>query len=313
MMDGRLFFTRDGMDMDMVLDELIYGYTIDNYTPQLSDELFRSFELLFVFDKGFNDSEFVELVMDKDNQDNENLKDIILAKLKAKINYVLAEHTIKLQPETDFFICNEILSSLLLLQSLDDYTDVATILESQLDKEEKLATVIAYTSTLRESDVYPVLDSFSEDLITSILSYIYEQEKTNGEKSNDLVNKILKKLQLLKSFIAENTALGITLVKHNIRIGEPFNMYLSHIVDHLASVKSIPQKALDVLSVLMISSDGYNLPLISFRKYSNLLSMDLITISKIDAAITSILGDFEKHILDIENAKTKLPEVSYSV
>ena len=298
----------------MLVDEILYSYIIDSYTPQLADELFRSFELLFVFDKGFNDSEYVDMVMDKDNQDNENLKDVILAKLKAKIQYVLLQHTIKLQPDTEFYIYNEILASLLLLQSLDDYSDVASILESQLDKEEKLASIIAYTSTLRETDIYPVLDTFSEDLLTTILAIAYEREKSsNTTDSSDLKDKILKRLHKLQTFIGDNTALGITLTKHNIRVAEPFDMYNSHITDYLHTVNNIPQKALDILSVLMISSDGYNLPLVSYRKHSHLLSMDLVTTSKIDAAITGIIGDFEKHTLDNKNAQAQLSQVSHRV
>lgn len=300
------------MDDDMILDEVVMTYILDSYTPQLADELLRSFELLFAFDKSFSDSEFVEFILDQGNQDNENLRDIILAKLKGKLNYVLAEHTIKLQPETDFYVCNEILSALMLIQTLDDYSDIGAILESQLDKEEKFATVIANVSTLRESDIYPVIESFSEDLLTNILTLVYEQEKTKGNKERDLINKIMDKMQLLQKFIGSNNALGVTLIKHNIRVAEPFHMYISHITDYLANVSSIPQKALDILSVLMISSDGYNLPLISFRKYSHLLSMDLVTTSKIDAAITGIIGDFEKHILDMRNEKARLPEVSHN-
>lgn len=292
------------MSDDMFLDDAVVSYIMDSYTPQLADELLRSFELLFAFDKSFSESEFVELILDKGNQDNDNLMDVIIAKLKGKLNYILNEHTIKLQPETDFFIYNEILSALMLIQSLDDYTDIAVILESQLDKEEKLATVIANVSTLRETDIYPVIESFSEDLLTSILTLAYEREKTSSNKERDLIDKIMDRVHLLQKFIGDNTALGITFIKHNIRVAEPFHMYLSHITDYLPNVKNIPQKALDILSVLMISSDGYNLPLVSFRKYSHLLSMDLVTTSKIDAAITAILGDFEKHILDVKNAKT---------
>lgn len=293
---------------EMVVDELVYTYILESYTPGLVDEVMRSFELLYAFGKKFFDKDLVELVADSDNMDNENLKDTILAIVKRQLDALLKEHSLTVEPDTDFFTRNEILSGLLLLQHLDDYNEVGFILESALDNAEKVSTVLSTVCAISHSKLLAVLTDVSEDLVIAIKAMVYDREKT--AKQAPLSDKILEKMRLFNGFIANNQALGVSLVKHGIRVGEPFEVYMHYLTDHLKTVSEIPQKALDILSTLMVSSDGYNLPLISYRRYNQLFLSDLNTITKIDAVITSMLNDFNRYITEHTNGQNTVPETS---
>lgn len=259
------------------------------FTDELSREINRSFNLLKDFQLNNIESPYNDIIMQHQEVHNEQLMDMFIAQLNRHLDYVLSEHTIFLIDEATITEKNEVLAALLLVQDLEDYTGITSALESLASDEEQLADIISDLSQLPKVEVIRLVESFNPKMLANLLEYVTQKTQEKLEEPNP---EILKSYKLFNKCFGTNH-IGNELVEHGLLLNQPFELYLNYVKEVLTSgnAKDI---ALNIYSLLVVSSDGNTQPNAVYREYSQGLLQDLNQIKAVESELTQLVSIFNQ-------------------
>lgn len=277
------------------MDKLIIDFITAYFTYDLQVEIYRSFRLLNDYEYNDAFAGFVDIINNESYVSAEDMKDQFIIELNSKLNFILKEHTIELTNEATIFDKNEILVAFLLIQDLEDYTGIISLLESFESKEEKLSLILSDLTMLDQAKVLELVVSFSDTMLDTLKQFIYEIENNKPEKANGSKFITINNLKQLFSCLGKDN-LGYLLAKSGVIVGERFETYLPYTDKDLVA-NTDEQTALNILSLIYMSSDGINNPLLLYRKYSFQILQDLNKVSRIEVLVVSMvnkLNEFKK-------------------
>lgn len=272
------------------------------YTDELTREINRSFDLLDDFQLNNIDSPYIDIMMQHQLVTNEQLMDEFIAQLNRHLDYVLSEHTVILIDEATITEKNEVLSALLLVQNLEDYTGVIAALESLAPDEEQLADIISDLSSLDKIDVIRIVEDFNPSILQHLLKYIEDKQQ---DISTEPCPDILKAYKLFNECFGNNH-IAYELVENGLLLNQTFELYLSYVKEDISNPElSAKQKALDIYSILIVSEDGNKEPTAIYRQYSQSLFQDLNQIKAVESELTNYIAIYNQR-KGIENEKSRL-------
>jgi len=271
------------------MDELIESFIEDNYTEGLQEEILRSFSLFDFFE--YNDiyGNFIDLLTDLSNRDIGTVQLNFTVELNKHLDYVLKQHTIEVTDETTIYEKNEIITALARLLKLDDYTSTISLLESFETDEEILSLILSDNCLLPDTKIMTLIDRFDPSMLKTLKEYIYSKEK---DEDNNINIDILTNVKLFFKLFTNNS-IGLNLVRSNILIGEPFETYLQYVEGDLITPDN-NTTALNILSVIILSSDGYESSLVTYSNYALRLLQDLNKVGTIEAIVINLISKFEE-------------------
>jgi hypothetical protein len=284
------------------MDELIETFLESFFIEDFIVEVHRSFDLFDFFEYSQAYIGFTDIATDHQNTHNEELKDRFVIELHKKLDYVLQQHEVVLNDQATIYHKNEVLTALAHLQKLEDYTGIIRCLESMMADEEQFATIIADTSKLEMEDVLTILQSVSSISLETLKEYIYKKEQ-EAEQAEELPLDLLSNFKSFHELNGTNT-LGAKMVENGMLVGNRFSTYLSYIESDVVTT-DIKQTALNILSCIYLSIDGYNSPLLVYRKYSFRLLQDLVKVGAVETAILSLIAAFSEY-KKVQIEKTRL-------
>jgi hypothetical protein len=255
------------------------------YTEELQQEIRRSFSLFDFFEHNQAFSGFIDIITNESNLGGTAMSALFLEELHTQINYVLEQHTLHLVPETTIPEKNEFMWALAQLQRLEDYTGVIRTLENMAPNEEQFAAIIADLSMLNESQVHALVKDFNPRILQTLKDFIYAKETAVVEEPNA---KLIANLRMFHQVFGNNN-LGYHLVKGEVRLNERFETYLSYVKDEFIDDVD-EQCALNILSVIYLSNDGFNSPITVYRKYSHHLLNNLDRVSRVEVQVLNMIG-----------------------
>lgn len=284
------------------LNELTLYYIQVTFQPELQKVVYTSFSLLESFGLKFYEDKYTDLVQRDDTIDTENKRDNFLFKLKKDITQILTEHGIIMDTDADHTLndVNEIAHFLFIVQNLEDYSDVAYRLHAQDHPKAIITDLIQSLSLMSKSRLLDIIASVSPNLITSLKQYIEDKEdKLDATETFDAKHR--KYINTFFAFIAESECLGRHYYESgytNVTLDELTNLISFNLAEMLDKkiLMSLPQVALDVLSLLIITKDNYTLPLIKFAKTNHLFTNKLEHVTKLQGTMLAILNDFNMYL-----------------
>lgn len=272
-----------------MLDQDVYDYVKTAYLPEQADEILRGFELLEAFGLEYYDSEFIPIVTNTDKYDPDDMRLAFNSQLIKSLNIVLNEHNVYLKSEINLYIRNEILSSIYLLQHLNDYSPILQILESYLENDDKLIAILSHTCILSDIVISDSVETFEPSFLKGLYDFIMANHPDQDDQSQ-IDNIHVKNLKLFKTFLHEQTCLGLELISS----GSPIGLEPDYYFKHLDINKPIVQLALDVLSCILVSQ-AYQFPTMAYRKHASVYIQDINRFTQIDTIVTHMVGDFERY------------------
>ena len=285
------------------MDEIIQVF-IDTYLhDDIQTEVRRSFDLFDFYDYKQAYSSFIDILTDETNQSKDDMRDNFINELNIKLNYVLEQHTIVTTHGTTIHEKNELLLALAHIQDLKDYTPIIRVLESLESNEEQLANILADLSMLEESKILNILDNFSPTILKRLRDFIYAKEKEVIEE--DLTkDAVLANLKDFNQLFGEDNV-GVTMLTDGVLTGARYETYLPYMEDELV-VENDLATAKNILSTIYMSSDGYNSPLLVYRKYSYRLIQDLNKVSRVEVLILDMIAK----ITELQGARNEQARIS---
>lgn len=285
------------------MDELIVAFMNNHYTEELKHDIYVSFGLFDAFEYRDVYSEFIDIILQQDVLPNEQLMDMFIVKLNDKLDYVLNQHTIAVTETTTIQQKNEILSGLHLLLDLEDYSPVILTLESFKDDYEKIASILSDLCLLSEEDLLTLISRIESSALDQLKDYIYAKEASKPMMIEDHSIHI-QYLTIFQQAYGTNN-LGSILINNHMMVGQRFEVYLPFAEDSIVAALD-EQTALNFLSLLYMSSDGINNPLLVFSKYSFQILHDLNLISRIEQVLITMVNKVNeiKKAIDVSKQLT---------
>jgi len=290
------------------ISELTLYYIQISFQEELKRVIYTSFSILEMFGLKFYEDKYIELIQRDDTIDTDNKRDNFLHLLQQDILKIINEHQVFLDKDMGVTLneCNEIAHFLYIVQKLEDYTDISYRLHAQDRAKNILVDMIESLSLISKSRLMEIIERVDDSLIASLKQFIEDKEKDLSEEDTVDIKRI-KYIQNFFNFIGENPCIGKNLYEKgftSVTLEELTNLLTINLADHIDKeiMNNLAQSALDVLSVLIITKDNYNLPLIKFSKFNYLFTNKLENVTKLHATMLAMLNDFNMH-LEVVNQK----------
>lgn len=284
------------------INELTLYYIQVTLQPELQKVVYTSFSVLEAFGLKFYEDKYTELIQRDDTIDSNNKKDNFLLKLKQDVLNIITEHGITLDTDAEYTLhdVNEIAHFLYIVQNLEDYSDVAYRLHAMDTPKNIVVDLIHSLSMMSKSRLLDIIATVSPTLIASLKQFIEDKE----DRLDDPVvidQKRRKYINTFFAFINQSECLG----KHyyesgyvNVTLEELTNIIPYTLADALDKriLTDLPQVALDVLSILVVTKDQYTLPIMKFSKNTHLFTSKLEYVTKLQTTMLAMLNDFTMYL-----------------
>lgn len=285
------------------MNELLTEFISNNFTPEAIEDIKRALDL---FD-AFNSQDYEHLLLDPLYNSNTTAieqRDDVLKAIHKLSDDILLAHTIETHPGTSLFFKVEVMSALFLVMHLEDSLPFMLALESNDSDEEILAFIISGLSTLDLTDVMVGISAFRPSMLKMLSQYLTAK---NAEADMPRVEKYLKTIKEFKTFTNRKDLIGFKLTEGGMLLGQHLKTYATFIQD--MEVKDIDSLALNILSILYMSSDGFNSPILAYRKFSHVFFEDINVISMVEDKLSYHLGKFNEHMKAVYE-KNRLSQAS---
>ena len=284
------------------MSDFILSYVEHTYSPELQSEIRRSLSLfdLFEFNQALEDMDDVFSM--ESYMTSEDMQDLFITKINEKLDYLLKAHKVALVPEVRLRDKNEILTGLGRLQHRDDYTPIIGLLESFSPKEDVFCRIIEEVTELDQTYVLSILEDVEQETLDLLKDFIYQKEDTEEPIDVQDTNEVS---ELMKSFIYlfKDESVGVQLFKAGSAIGVKFELYLSYVGQDIID-QDDEKTALNILSLLFMSSDGRTNPLETYREYSLTLLNSSTKAATIEAILLNKISKFNSyHAIVKESSK----------
>jgi hypothetical protein len=278
------------------MDEIIETFLMYYYTPEASNEITRSFRLFDKFEYKDIEIDFINIVSQQSIKSSDELVDSFNVNLHEKLNYMLNEHTIMTVSSATITEKNEILTALYLIQDLENYTSTICVLESLEEDEVILSTILAELCILEPHDILGLIESFNPVILKTLKKLIYSNETiTNTPVNQDHIN-------VLNAFFSlyGKDNLGGLMITNGIRVGDNYSNYVEFAETIIGSNNN--QTAINLLSVIYMSEEGYLNPVLTYREHAMAILHDLNLFSNIEVIVLTIVSAVEE-ILKLNKQK----------
>lgn len=274
------------------MDDVIALFVETYYNEEQATDINKALDLFDYFEYNQAFPGLMDIVLEHSSTSNENLVDSFTAAINERLNYLLEQHTVKLTDEATIDQKNQILNALGHMQKLQDYSGVIGVLESLEDDTEKLVSILSDHVLMDESELMTLIVGFSEDLLTKLKEYIYAIEEATPSEDEPVRLDILSNLRLFNEF-TEGKTLAASAIDAGSRVSERFMTYFTFFKDDMVSPNN-DATAANILSVLFMSIDGYNSPLLVYRKYSLNILNDLTRVSKVEVSLLNLIAKYSE-------------------
>lgn len=289
------------------MDDIIVVFCDTYLSDEYKAEVFRSFQLFDFFEYRQASQGFIDILNDANNISSDDLKDRFTQELHDKLDFMLNEHTVKLTDEATIHEKNELLYAFGLIQHLEDYTGVIRILESFEDNETQLSLILEDLCVLDQTQIMMIVESFQPKILATLKAFIYQKE-SEETTIDDRDAKILRNLRQFFGVHGKDN-IAYKLIEANMLVGARFTTYLPYVEGNLVEENN-DATALNILSLIYMSIDGFNNPLLMYRKYSYQLLHDLNKVSAIEVLVMRLMAKFNE-AKDVQNEKDRLSQTSH--
>ncbi len=284
------------------MDNLIKAYVEANFNTEVVNLFARAFNAFDDFNLPDYEIGYFNIIGMEDNISPEDLKDAFVNLTYDSIKTIFTAHLVYFSEEITFSEQVEILEGLFKLQNLSDYTAVMTELATSETDEEKFATILSQITILSMETILNLVTEIDPAFMSTLQTFVEEKEKALGHKlssSVELQRKIVDALKTFKVFmeseLKQKTAIGFTLVESNVILGQPLRSYLPFVKDGLVSA-NLEQLTLDIYSLILLTDEGYNDPLVTYRKYNHLLLDDPMSIARVDSLLLNLISKYHAYL-----------------
>ena len=279
---------------DPSLSEGLSSYIATQFTPEMQVNLETSFTLLHAMGLRYYEDRFLQILSLQGSIDSEEVCAAFMAALFAMLSDVLDQHHIRIDPDSEVRLAelNELVGFLLLVQSLEDTEQLSYRLSGFDSPRAIISDLLAYYTLTPKYRWAEIVSDVQEDLLIAL--HLLVQDKQNPEDDPRYSQAYLAGWKDFCEYTEGTDCLGKQLSATGHRAVS---------LDHLLSEERVqvwiedtvhvqPERALDLWSLLALSRDYQELPLLGFEKNASLFCPDLEQVSRMKQILSRMLADF---------------------
>jgi hypothetical protein len=222
---------------------------------------------------------------------DQDMLDQLTLCLSSTLNYLLNMQGIVLTEETLPSMTNAFIEGLFDIAEFEDQDAVLACLDSDETEAEKLCTLISFVTEYEIEQLLASIESVEEGFVIAFKERM--QVKTQAiEQSAQDVDKQIKAYIKFKIFMNGAPGYADKYFKQLGSIGLPYEEYIKlYLKDRNNDLEMMSASVVaeELIALTCLSSDGLEAPLVTAKKYLNLLYSDITTITKVDIAITDFI------------------------
>ena len=278
------------------LAEITIYYVGNTFSSEQQKNIYAAFALLEAFGRKFYEDQLIDLIQRESDITSDTKRDMFVATLEKEVEKIIKEHFIFLNRELPITLheMTEVANFLYIVQSLEDYSQVSYRLHAEDTPRNIIVDLIDYLSLLDKPRLMEIIAHVEDHFIDSLKEFIKDKEESETEKVDI---KHLKHVRYFFKFIEGSECLGQTFFNSGFtsvtlqQFSELVSLNIPAYIDKII-LTNRGQAALDCLSILLVCSDSYELPLLKFKQNTAMFTQSLENITKLEAAMTSMLNDF---------------------
>lgn len=283
------------------IDNLLNEFIVRRYPVICHDEICRALELIDLFGFELFQDSLIEIITNP-QIDSMNMEDRVIATILAKMNFILKEHGIHIIESATLYDFNELCSSLYNLQTLEDPSLVIYRVNAADSNEEIAQDVISYTCYLETSDIRLLILEVEDKFIEALKNLSVEESIETAEREHRLIINAYNLFTQGTDSLAKQLLLdGMPLTNTMKQLKNILPTPLEALAFFEEAAEKPANAAFEIWSLLLLSKDGYQLPLMVYRK----VIKDLFDNPKLAEQIEGILVKMD---LDLRNYRRGLEE-----
>lgn len=278
------------------MDSLITYYLEHTFSTEQLEDVLGAFASMETFELPHFQQKYIDLLSNSENMSGADVQDSFYRMVVEDSKELLKRHGIKVTEIATLSQLVEVLTSLAILQNLENPEPVLITLESLEPDMVKLFRIISDYTVMSEVDLYTVIEDADFRLLDAIKKICISLEDSNVDSK--VVNQTthLELLKILDQYTKDSklTPVGIELVRSGFNVGYRFSEYISSIRG--ANVeKTYEDVAKDVYSLLIISSDGITAPIVIYKKYCDQLFDSMSTAAEVERHLVAFIQNFKEY------------------
>lgn len=275
--------------------EVIQSFTSSNYSLEMQQVYQDSLALMDVFEYNVIYEQLNDVFFDPESEDPELASLRFHETMTQGIRKVLEEHSIVLFEEVRLDQANKVLSSLFLIQSVEDYVPILRILESNQMPEETFGMVVEQLTDIDMGTVMAMLDSENSNLpqaLDGIKRFLQDMEAAATPPSVDVSESRKRMEEYFQACGTDNIA--YLLLSSGMMLEQPAAVYYPYVDEGLVTDND-EDTAKNLLSFFLMSADTFAAPLESYRRYSESLLHDNARIPRVEEFFMKELAKYEQY------------------
>lgn len=275
--------------------EVIQTFTSSNYSLEMQEVYQDSLALMDAFEYSAIYEQLDDVLFDPESEDPELASLRFHETMVRGIRKVLEEHSIVLFDEVSLNQANKILSSLYLIQAVEDHVPILRILESGQFAEETFGKIVEQLTDLDMGTVMGLVDSEASLLpkaLEGIKQFLMDRDAAIADVPADHSESRLRMEEYFQACGTDNIA--YLLLSSGMMLKQEAVVYYPY-VDGGLITDNDEETAKNLLSFFLMSEDTFQMPLESYRKYSESLLHDNARIPRVEEFFMKELAKYEQY------------------
>lgn len=276
------------------MDDLISIFIDEQYTEEMKILLAKSFAVFDAFDVNLPYTELTDIVMRHGEEETSNLTILFTESVKKSLFDIAKSHGIVLTQDSTIRTALEICSGICILQRLEDYESLARKLEGTKSDEEIICEIFEKVSNLTFIELMDCIEVLEDKFVSSLKDFIRAKEEETDEHREDILRF---KMDVLKAFSGKfgDDSIGLKMIRTGTNPGFEFRSYFNLVRDYITRLTDKTDIAKNILSLILMSSDGMSNPITFFRQIAPEIYTDVNLINDIEKELLKISSELESY------------------
>jgi len=267
--------------------ELVIEFLKGTLPVERVTDIEKSLNILEEYDYSDIYSKMTNIIMSESIIDREEIANYIENDIREMLAYVLEQHALTLRTDTDLSVQNDILTALLNIQTLEDYSSLVNIIYSSEDETEVLSEIVGELTGLDKVKVMSAIEDLNPDILDRLKKFI---EAKNIEMTDSSISDIGERLKLYFELVGNDNVVKV-LLDSGVALGDGFKEYISlmEVLD-FDTVESLSDV---ILGVILMSGVAIDDVLDFYTENSEELLGNLTDISNVYAVLLTRTSDLQ--------------------
>lgn len=278
------------------LDNLTINFIELNYLDVEKPLIYDAFGLLESFGVQYYEDRYIQMIAQSDEMHKEDMLTSFNGFLCEDLGKIVREHYITLNTgDIRLKECAELVRFLWIIQSMENYENVGYRLYAQDSPRNIIVDMVCELVPLSKPRVMELIDSVDAGIVGSIKRLVEDKIEASypSHTTDPVVAKFVK-------YIGETPALGNKLINTsttNVELKDlslVLDLELPVYIDKLMLTDKV-KAALDVMSLLLVCTDGRLDPVGVFKARPEVFSDSTETITALTPLLTRMYQDFRDY------------------